>query len=132
VSRLPSGMENRIKEQQLGLFADRTSAHKMRVNQMRLWLASLAYVLIARLRKWGLQGTEWAQARTLRSKLLKIGALVKVSVRRVFPTVVGTGFRDLEALPEEGPLREGALASASGTGHGGWSNCVGRGRPPKL
>jgi len=79
-------MENRIKEQQLGLFADRTSAHKMRVNQMRLWLASLAYVLIARLRKWGLKGTEWAraQARTLRSKLLKIGALVKVSVRRVF------------------------------------------------
>jgi len=66
----------------------------MRVNQMRLWLASLAYVLIARLRKWGLQGTEWARAqtRTLRSKLLKIGALVKVSVRRVFPTVVGTGF----------------------------------------
>jgi len=74
-------MENRIKEQQLGLFADRTSAHKMRVNQMRLWLASLAYVLIARLRKWGLQGTEWARAQiwTLRSKLLKIGALVKVS-----------------------------------------------------
>lgn len=79
-------MENRIKEQQLGLFADRTSAHKMRVNQMRLWLASLAYVLLARLRKWGLQGTEWARAQvwTLRSKLLKIGALVKVSVRRVF------------------------------------------------
>ena len=79
-------MENRIKEQQLGLFADRTSAHKMRVNQMRLWLASLAYVLVARLRKWGLQGTEWARAQiwTLRSKLLKIGALVKVSVRRVF------------------------------------------------
>jgi Txe/YoeB family toxin of Txe-Axe toxin-antitoxin module len=79
-------MENRIKEQQLGLFADRTSAHKMQVNQMRLWLASLAYVLIARLRKWGLQGTEWARAQvwTLRSKLLKIGALVKVSVRRVF------------------------------------------------
>jgi Txe/YoeB family toxin of Txe-Axe toxin-antitoxin module len=79
-------MENRIKEQQLGLFADRTSAHRMRVNQMRLWLASLAYVLVARLRKWGLQGTEWARAQiwTLRSKLLKIGALVKVSVRRVF------------------------------------------------
>jgi Txe/YoeB family toxin of Txe-Axe toxin-antitoxin module len=79
-------MENRIKEQQLGLFADRTSARKMRVNQMRLWLASLAYVLIARLRKWGLQGTEWARAQawTLRSRLLKIGALVKVSVRRVF------------------------------------------------
>ena len=79
-------MENRIKEQQLGLFADRTSAHRMRVNQMRLWLASLAYVLVARLRKWGLQETEWARTQiwTLRSKLLKIGALVKVSVRRVF------------------------------------------------
>ncbi len=45
-------MKNRIKEQQLGLFADRTSAHEMRVSQMRLWLASLAYVLIARLWKW--------------------------------------------------------------------------------
>jgi len=78
-------MENRIKEQ-LGLFSDRTSAHKMRVNQMRLWLSSLAYVLLTRLRKWGLQGTEWARAQVwkLRSKLLKIGALVKVSVRRVF------------------------------------------------
>jgi len=78
-------MENRIKEQ-LGLFADRTSAHEMRVNQMRLWLSSLAYVLITRLRKWGLKGTDWARAQvwTLRSKLLKIGALVKVSVRRVY------------------------------------------------
>ena len=78
-------MENRIKEQR-GLFADRTSAHRMRVNQMRLWLASLAYVLITRLRKWGLKGTEWARAQIwrLRSKLLKIGALVKVSVRRVY------------------------------------------------
>lgn len=88
-------MENRIKEQ-LGLFADRTSAHRMRVNQMRLWLSSLAYVLIARLRRWGLQDTEWeraegendewarAQIWKLRAKLLKIGALVKVSVRRVF------------------------------------------------
>ena len=78
-------MENRIKEQ-LGLFADRTSAHRMRVNQMRLWLASLAYVLIVRLRKWGLKGTEWARAQIwkLRSTLLKIGALVKVSVRRVY------------------------------------------------
>ena len=54
-------MENRIKEQ-LGLFADRTSTHKMRVNQMRLWLLSLACVLITRPRKWGFQGTEWAKA----------------------------------------------------------------------
>lgn len=78
-------MENRIKEQ-LGLFADRTSAHRMRVNQMRLWLSSLAYVLIARFRDWGLQGTEWARAQIwkIRAKLLKIGALVRVSVRRVY------------------------------------------------
>lgn len=78
-------MENRIKEQ-LGLFADRTSAHRLRVNQMRLWLSSLAYVLIARFRDWGLQGTEWARAQIwkLRAKLLKIGALVRVSVRRVY------------------------------------------------
>jgi hypothetical protein len=75
-------MENQIKEQQLGLFADRTSAYKtsaykMRVNQMRLRLASFAYVLIARLRKWGLQGTEWARAQiwTLRSKPLKSQSL---------------------------------------------------------
>ena len=79
-------MENRIKEKQLGLFADRTSAQEMRVNQIRLWLSSLAYVLISRLRRWGLRGTKWAklQARTLRAKLLKIGALVSVSVRRVY------------------------------------------------
>jgi hypothetical protein len=78
-------MENRIKEQ-LGLFADRTSAHRMRVNQMRLWLSSLAYVLLARFRAWGLKGTEWARAQIwkLRAKLLKIGALVRVSVRRVY------------------------------------------------
>lgn len=78
-------MENRIKEQ-LGLFADRTSAHRMRVNQMRLWLASLAYVLTTRFRNWGLKGTEWARAQIwkIRAKLLKIGALVTVSVRRVY------------------------------------------------
>jgi hypothetical protein len=78
-------MENRIKEQQLDLFADRTSAHTMRANQLRLWFASVAYVLLNLLRHHGLRGTELerAQAGTIRLKLLKLGALVRVSVRRV-------------------------------------------------
>lgn len=78
-------MENRIKEQQLDLFADRTSAHTMRANQLRLWFASVAYVLVNLLRHFGLRGTalERAQAGTIRLKLLKLGAMVRVSVRRV-------------------------------------------------
>ena len=78
-------MENRIKECQLDLFADRTSAASLRANQLRLWFASLAYVLVTALRRLALQGTELAQAtaRTIRLKLLKLGALVTVSVRRV-------------------------------------------------
>jgi len=79
-------MENRIKEQQLYLFADRTSCRTMRANQLRLWLSSVAYVLLQTLRQQGLRGTEMAQARcdTIRLKLLKIGAIVRVSVRRVW------------------------------------------------
>ena len=78
-------MENRIKECQLDLFADRTSAASLRANQLRLWFASLAYVLMTALRRMALQGTELAQATagTIRLKLLKLGALVTVSVRRV-------------------------------------------------
>lgn len=78
-------MENRIKEQQLYLFADRTSAHTMRANQLRLWFASVAYVLLNLLRRFGLRGTELerAQAGTIRLKLLKLGAVVRISVRRV-------------------------------------------------
>ena len=78
-------MENRIKECQLDLFADRTSSHTMRANQLRLWLASLAYVLVSALRRVGLTGTRLATATcgTIRLKLLKIGALVKTSVRRI-------------------------------------------------
>jgi hypothetical protein len=78
-------MENRIKEQQLDLFADRTSAHTLRANQLRLWFSSVAYVLVAELRRLGLQGTEMehAQAGTIRTRLLKIGALVRISVRRI-------------------------------------------------
>jgi hypothetical protein len=79
-------MENRIKEQQLGMFADRTSAHTMRANQLRLWLSSLAYALVHELRRVGLVGTELARAQvgTIRTRLLKIGGQIKVSVRRVW------------------------------------------------
>lgn len=78
-------MENRIKEQQLGLFADRTSCHRFIANQLRLLLASAAYVLIEHLRREALRGTELARAQvsTIRLKLFKIAARVRVSVRRV-------------------------------------------------
>jgi len=78
-------MENRIKECQLDLFADRTSSHTMHANQLRLWFASMAYVLISALRRIGLKHTQFAQAAcgTIRLKLLKIGALVTISVRRI-------------------------------------------------
>ena len=86
-------MENRIKECQLDLFADRTpvqargrlSAKTMRANQLRLWFASMAYVLICALRRIALQHTQFAKATcgTIRLKLFKIGALVRVSVRRI-------------------------------------------------
>lgn len=78
-------MENRIKEQQLQLFADRTSCHRWWPNQFRLLLASLAYVLMAAIRRLGLQGTEYARAQcvTIRLKLLKIGAVVTRNTRRI-------------------------------------------------
>ena len=78
-------MENRIKEQQLQLFADRTSCHRWWPNQFRLLLASLAYVLIAAIRRIGLAGTEQARAQcvTIRLKLLKIGAVIVRNTRRV-------------------------------------------------
>jgi hypothetical protein len=78
-------MENRIKEQQRSLFADRTSTHAMRSHQLRLLFSTIAYVLHVTLREFGLAGTEMAkaQAGTIRTKLLKIGGRIKVSVRRV-------------------------------------------------
>jgi hypothetical protein len=79
-------MENRIKEQQLGLFADRTSTASMRSNQLRLYFSSFAYILIQTLRRLGLEGTELAQAQcdTIRLKLFKIGAQIRVTVRKVW------------------------------------------------
>ena len=78
-------MENRIKECQLDLYADRTSTATMRANQLRLWLASFAYVLLCAVRRIGLHHTPFANAScgTIRLKLLKIGALVRISVRRI-------------------------------------------------
>jgi hypothetical protein len=78
-------MENRIKECQADLFADRTSAATMRANQLRLWFAAMAYVLLCALRRIGLRFTQFANAScgTIRLRLLKIGALVTTSVRRV-------------------------------------------------
>lgn len=78
-------MENRIKECQLDLFADRTSTATMAANQLRLWFASMAYVLMTALRRIALGQTQFAKAScgTIRLKLLKIGALVSVSVRRI-------------------------------------------------
>lgn len=77
-------MENRIKEQ-LCLFAERVSAASMRGNQLRLYFSVIAYALMAGLRRLGLQGTEWAEAQvpTIRTRLLKIGAQIRVSVRRL-------------------------------------------------
>lgn len=79
-------MENRIKEQQLHLFADRTSAHWMKVNQVRLWFSSVAYVLLSELRRLGLEGTALARAQcgTIRLQLLKVGARITVTTRRIW------------------------------------------------
>jgi Transposase DDE domain group 1 len=78
-------MENRIKECQSDLFADRTSTATMRANQLRLWLASFAYVLLCAVRRIGLAHTQFAEATcgTIRLKLLKLAGLVRISVRRI-------------------------------------------------
>ena len=79
-------MENRIKEQKLDLFAGRTSTATLRANQLRLWFSTLAYLLVNQLRQVGLAGTELATATcaTIRVKLFKIGAVIRVTVRRIW------------------------------------------------
>jgi hypothetical protein len=103
-------MENRIKEQQLDMFADRTSAATMRANQLRLYLSSAAYILMHALRRLGLKDTELARAQcqTIRLKLLKIGAQIRVTVRHIWISLAG-GYpyadvfaavvRNLQAVP---------------------------------
>jgi hypothetical protein len=90
-------MENRIKEQ-FGLFADRTSAETMRANQLRLYLSTLAYILVSGLRRLGLRTTMLADAQvtTIRTKLLKIGAQIRVTVRKVWVSMAsGYPWQDL-------------------------------------
>jgi hypothetical protein len=93
-------IENRIKEQQLALFADRTSTEWMRSNQLRLYFSTFAYQLMQGLRRLGLKGTAMAQAQcqTIRLRLLKIGAQIRTSVRRVyFSLAAGYPFREIFA-----------------------------------
>jgi hypothetical protein len=103
-------MENRIKEQQLDLFADRTSTHTMRANQLRLWFSSFAYTLLNATRRVALKGTRLAKATcgTIRLKLLKIGAQLKITVRRIlihlasacpYQDVFHQAWRNLQHLP---------------------------------
>jgi hypothetical protein len=84
-------MENRIKEQ-FTLFADRVSAETMRANQLRLYLATMAYMLVSGLRRLGLKATTLAQAQvsTIRTKLLKIGAQIRVTVRKVWVSMASS------------------------------------------
>jgi hypothetical protein len=102
-------MENRLKEQ-LALFADRTSTAFLRSNQIRLCFSSMAYVLMEALRRLGLKATDLAQAQceTIRLKVLKIGALVRITVRRVWVSMAGgypygemfaQAYAQLRALP---------------------------------
>lgn len=108
-------MENRIKEQQKDLFADRTSAHKFVTNQLRVLLASAAYILLEYVRSEGLCGTELAKAQcgTIRLKLLKIGARIVKSVRRVvvhlatgypYRAILRRVLERLRAAPARAPL----------------------------
>jgi len=104
-------MENRIKEQQLALFADRTSTAYLRSNQLRLYLSSFAYCLMQALRRLGLAGTEMAKAQcqTIRLKLLKVGAQIKITVRKVWlhlsaghpgAALFGTVYRNLQTAAQ--------------------------------
>jgi len=108
-------MENRIKECQLDLYADRTSTATMRANQLRLWFASMAYVLLCALRRIGLPHTRFdnASCGTIRLKLLKIGALVSVSVRRI-KVAMASGC-PAAAIWGTAALRLNAAASARGS-----------------
>ena len=101
--------ENRIKQMVLDLKADRTSSSWMASNQMRLWFSTLAYLLLERVRKIGLKGTELAKASlgTLRLRMMKVAACVRVSVRRIHVALSS-------AFPLQGVFREAARRLAGG------------------
>lgn len=110
-------MENRIKEQQLMLFADRTSCHRFAANQFRLLLSAAAYVLVETVRRLGLRGTEMARAQvsTLRLRLFKVAGLVKVSVRRLHVRLAsGFPLQELFATVLQRLRGEATLDAASG------------------
>lgn len=121
-------MENRIKEQQLHLFANRTSCSKMRANELRLWLSSVAYTLVIAMRRLGLQGTELAKAQpeTIRLKLLKMGAQVRVTVRRVWVALAeGCPYQDVFRIAYEQLRRLGRRISVDAGGAvGGCGRCA--------
>src|SRR5947209_2701783 len=100
------------EECQLDLYADRTSAHTMRANQLRLWFAAMAYVLICALRRIGLAHTQFARAScgTIRLKLLKIGALVRTSVRRIKLAMPSASPYQAEYLAAHAALNAAATA----------------------
>jgi hypothetical protein len=108
-------MENRIKECQLDLYADRTSTATLRANQLRLWFASMAYLMLCALRRIALQNTPFAKAScgTIRLKLLKIGALVRTSVRRI-KIAMASGCPDAQVWGQAA-VRLNAAASARGS-----------------
>ena len=103
-------MENRVKECQLDLFAGRASAATMRANQLRPWFASVAYVLLCALRRIGLAHTQFAEATcgTLRLALLRIGAQVRRSVRRIKVAVASA-----HPFPDEFAVAHARLTAAT-------------------
>jgi hypothetical protein len=116
---LRGDMENRIKEQQLYLFADSLPCERMRANQIRLYFSSFAYVLDMLLRRDGLCGTEMsrAQGHTIRERLLKIGGVVKVTVRRVWVHLSSSyPYRELFGRVVENLRRRAAALSGLGRG----------------
>ena len=106
-------MENRIKEQQLDLFADRTSTQTFESNQLRLWLSSMAYVLMQAFRQYCLSKTSFAKATvgTIRLNFLKLGARITVSFRRIliaissscpYQDILGIAYSRIQSIPDSG------------------------------
>ena len=121
-------MENRIKEQQLDLFADRTSCHRFLANQFRLLLSSAAYVLVQALRRTALPGTdlEKAQVGTIRLKLLKVAARVVVTARRVVFHLASSypyraAWRQVFARLASGPVPRPVASGSVGRDNGRWA-----------
>ena len=116
-------MENRIKEQQLGLFADRTSAAEFRSNQVRLYFSSIGYCVLEALRRLGLAGTKMARAQctTIRLRLLKIGARIRITARKVWISLA-TGYPWAGEFEQVYAISSGGSRCAAENGGAGSSN----------